>query len=151
MYWHGVTWVWNALTSQLHPTIYHLYHAFNDKANRPGLFVDFVKNQGDMEKCDLLHKRKMVQQKINEHAYRPKTHNELLAKYAHLPDCEVYVKKIEDEAAKSGRVQKDRYMAHDKTKNRFWILDDEVLKLVNKQDTQEQWKSIRCCLTSYWT
>jgi hypothetical protein len=111
-----------------------LNQAFNDKAKRPLMFCDFIKNQENLDKAELLQKRRMVQQKINENCYRPKTHQDLLLKFEGMHDTEQYVKKIEDEARARGRVQKDRYMPNDKSKQRFWILDDEVMKFCNQQD-----------------
>ena len=70
------------------------YQAFNNKANRALMFVDFVKNQENMDTMHLLQKRRIVQQKINENCYRPKTHQELLDKYSGMHDCELYVKKL---------------------------------------------------------
>lgn len=85
------------------------YQAFNNKANRALMFVDFVKNQENIDTMQLLQKRRIVQQKINENCYRPKTHQELLDKYSGMHDCELYVKKIEEECKARNRVQKDRF------------------------------------------
>ena len=78
-----------------------------DRAKRPIMFMDFRKNKEDISKVAMLHKRRVVQQRISENVFRPKTHQQLLAKFL---DDEAYVAKIEEDAKKGKRVQKDKFM-----------------------------------------
>lgn len=71
-----------------------------------------------------------------KHDMRPMTEADLMKKYAHFEDCASYVQDIMTDCIRRQRCTVDRLRPNDKTKVRYWHIDDEVITLEEKEELE---------------
>lgn len=100
--------------------------AFNDRAARATLFVDFHVKLEDLDKVQLIHTRRQIKSKLSTAVYRPKTEDEMLVRWTDIN----YVELMKQEAITRGRTQKDRFAPNDPKKTRYWVYRGATTTLV---------------------
>jgi len=106
--------------------------AFNDEKKRATLFLDYFKGEENLEKVMVLHKRRILKQKLAKATYRPKTMDQLEVRF---PE-KAYRDLIVDECKKRSRVQKDTLCPSDEKRLKYWILDDESFEVSSLQELE---------------
>jgi hypothetical protein len=99
---------------------------FNDRAKRAELFQDFFNSKETLDDMMLSHTRRQFQTQEKGRVYRPLTESDLLVKYHQDKE---YVERVKEDCVLKRRMSVDPLASHDPSKNRYWILDDEHLKL----------------------
>jgi hypothetical protein len=99
---------------------------FNDKIKRAELFQDFFNSKETLDDMMLSHTRRQFQTQAKGRVYRPLTDLDLLVKYHQDKE---YVERVKEDCILKRRMSVDPLAPHDQSKTRYWILDDEHLKL----------------------
>ncbi len=104
---------------------------FIDKSKRPELFKDFFASGENLDKVQITHTRRVLQEQFKEAELVPMTDAELMDRYK---QDAVYVALVKQDCVVKGRVQVDPLCPTDVSKNRYWVIGKECLSL--RQGTQ---------------
>ena len=112
-----------------------LVERFRDEGQRKSLWNDFFSCSEEINHVNLLHFRRMIQKQKSEMVLRPHTHDGLMIKYNH--DA-AYVALVVKDAVNRRRVTKDALDPTNKARDKYWIVDDENIKIQHIQQLEYQ-------------
>jgi hypothetical protein len=99
---------------------------FANPLERTTLFIDFFKQNEDLQKVELVQRRRHQLKQEGSTLYTKMTEIEMLARFNDDAD---YVARIKAECVALRRFSHDRYAPTDSTKTKYWVLDKETVTI----------------------